>query len=225
MRSFSGNLRKSTLICGSLSAWLLLNPLRRRLVLCVAVTSAVAFGVCQVVVLRVNGGRLYTDISTIPAREVGLLLGTTQYRRDGKPNPFFFHRVEAAVELYRQGKVRRLLVSGDNDRRGYNEPLDLQNALLARGVPANAITLDESGFRTLESVVRAQTVFGLKQCTIISQRDHDQRALMIANHYGLDAIAYCAKPVPFHTSILAHVHEWIARVKVILDLYVLHTKP
>jgi SanA protein len=73
--------------------------------------------------------------------------------------------------------------------------------------------------------VRAKKVFGLRQFTIISQRDHDERALLIARYYGIDAIAYAADDVEFQYAERAHIHEWLAEVKVVLDLYVFHTEP
>jgi SanA protein len=180
---------------------------------------------CNYYVSRGGKGRLYSSVSQIPERKVGLLLGTVEQLRGGGPNPFFKNRIDAAVELYKKGKVRHLLVSGDNHRRGYNEPEDMYKALLTKGVPAGAITRDYAGLRTLDSVVRAKEVFGVNTLTIISQRDHDQRALLIADQKGLDAIAFCAREVPFRNSVRAHIHEYFARVKVVLDLYVLHTKP
>jgi SanA protein len=180
------------------------------------------FGVCQWYVLSSGKKQLYSSAQQIPARKVGLLLGTAEKRRGGGPNPFFRNRIDAAVELYKRGKIRRLLVSGDNQ---HNEPEDMRKALLAGGVPASAITRDHAGLRTLDSVVRAKEVFGVSTFTIISQRDHDQRALLIAKQNGIDAIAFCARDVPLGKSILAHVHEWFARVKVVLDLYLLHTRP
>jgi SanA protein len=123
------------------------------------------------------------------------------------------------------GKVKRLLVSGDNHLHGYNEPADMKRALIAARVPANVITLDYAGLRTLDSIVRAEKVFGLRRFTIISQREHDERALLIAEHYGIDAIAYAADDVSFGYAVRAHIHEWLAQVKVVLDLFILHTAP
>jgi len=187
---------------------------------------ALAFFVaCQFYVARYGTARLYSSVQTVPVREIGLLLGTVKQLRGGGPNPFFRNRVDAAVDLYKRGKIRHILVSGDNHRRGYNEPEDLYKALLAAGVPDHAITRDYAGLRTLDSVVRAKEVFGVTKLTLISQRDHDQRALLIADYYGVDAIAYCAQEVPLMNSVRAHIHEWFARAKVVLDLYLLHTRP
>ena len=195
------------------------------LLLSALLVGAVLFGVCQAYVCRSGKGRLYESVEQIPARKVGLLLGCSKTKRGGKPNPFFANRIQAAAELYKHGKIRRILVSGDNRSKEYNEPEDMRKALLASGVPDSAITRDYAGLRTLDSVVRAKEVFGVSTLTIISQRDHDQRALLIADQNGMDAIAFCARDVPFGSAIFAHAHEKLARVKLVLDLYLFDTRP
>lgn len=180
---------------------------------------------CNLLVSHYGRNRIFQSIDALPPREVALVLGTSPMLSDGGENPFFENRIAAAAELYRRGKVRRLLVSGDNRQRNYNEPVAMRDALIKRGVSARAITLDYAGLRTLDSIVRAKEVFGLTKLTIISQCDHDRRALLIADHFGLDAIAYCARDVALRDSLKTHIREWLARVKVVLDLYVLRTKP
>ena len=187
--------------------------------------GAAGYAVCVYIIQQAGKGRVYDRPDMVPAREVGLVLGTSEHRRDGGDNPYFKYRIDAAAKLYHLGKVKHLLVSGDNHLNGYNEPADMRRALIAEAVPPAIITLDYAGLRTLDSVVRAEKVFGLKRFTIISQRDHDERALLIARHYGIDAIAYAADDVPFQYAQRAHIHEWFAQVKVVLDLFVLHTKP
>jgi SanA protein len=187
--------------------------------------AAAGFAVCSWLVDRAGKGRVFDRVDAIPAREVGLVLGTSERRRDGGDNPYFDHRIAAAARLYHMGKVKHLLVSGDNHINGYNEPEDMKRALVALHVPPGVITLDFAGLRTLDSIVRAEKVFGLKNFTIISQRDHDERALLIAEHYGINAIAYAADDVNFSYAVRAHIHEWLAQVKVVLDLYLLGTAP
>ncbi|HEY1790799.1 MAG TPA: ElyC/SanA/YdcF family protein [Verrucomicrobiae bacterium] len=171
-------------------------------------------------------GRVYRSIAAMPEREVGLVLGTSKSTRHGTPNLHFNQRIDAAVALYRAGKVRHLLVSGDNHAASYDEPRDMRNALVAAGIPANAITCDYAGFRTLDSVVRAGQVFGLSQCTIISEEFHCPRALWIAQEHGLDAIAFAAPDVSLKGwSLRADVREQLARAWCGVDLYVLHRGP
>lgn len=171
-------------------------------------------------------GRIYRSIDTVPEREVGLVLGTSKMTRHGTPNLHFNQRIDAAVALYRAGKVHHFLVSGDNHVATYDEPADMRNALVAAGIPTNAITCDYAGFRTLDSVVRAKDVFGLPQCTIISEEFHCPRALWIAQKHGLDAVAFAAPDVRLKTrSLRAQAREQLARVWCFVDLYVLHRGP
>jgi SanA protein len=193
--------------------------------LVIVILAVACFAICSRIVEEAGKGRVYDRVDIIPPREVGLVLGTSKRRPDGGPNPFFDYRIEAAAKLYQRGKVKHLLVSGDNHVNGYNEPEDMKEALIAEHVPASVITLDYAGLRTLDSIVRAEKIFGLKRFTIISQREHDERALLICRSYGIDAIAFSADDVPFQYAERAHIHEWLAQVKVVLDLYVLHTKP
>ncbi len=173
-----------------------------------------------------SNGRIYRSIDTVPEREAGLVLGTSKLTRRGTPNLHFTQRIDAAVALYRAGKVHHLLVSGDNHVATYDEPTDMRNALVAAGIPTNAITCDYAGFHTLDSVVRAKDVFGLTRCTIISEEFHCPRALWIAQRNGLDAIAFAAPDVALKSwSLRAQAREQLARAWCGLDLYVLHRGP
>jgi len=183
------------------------------------------FLLCQWFVSHAGAGRIYDGVSDIPKCDVGIVLGTSEHLGGGGENPYFKKRIEAAAALYKAGKVKLLLLSGDNRRSDYNEPAAMAKALQAHGVPASATAPDYAGLRTLDSIVRSKEVFGLNRFTIISQRSHDERALLIARHYDLDAIAFAAEDVPFRYSVQTHIREWFARIKVILDLYILHTPP
>jgi SanA protein len=108
---------------------------------------------------------------------VGLVLGTSQYLKNGYLNWYFKYRIEATVELYKKGKIDFILVSGDNSHKNYDEPTAFKNELIKRGIPADQIYLDYAGFRTLDSVVRAKEIFGQTSITIISQKFHNERAI------------------------------------------------
>lgn len=168
---------------------------------------------------------VYASPQRLPPNPVGLVLGTSPHLRSGAPNPYFRSRVQAAVALYRSGLVSHLLVSGANPSRYYNEPRALFEALVARGVPARAITLDFAGLRTLDSVVRARRIFGQRRLTIISQRFHDYRALFIAEHSGLHAVAFAAPDVQGAVTPWVRSREFLARVRAVLDLFALGARP
>lgn len=134
--------------------------------------------------------------------------------------------MRAAADLYKMGKVKHILVSGDNHVENYNEARDMLNTLISLGVPKSAITLDYAGFRTLDSVVRCKEVFGVTHVTIISQQFHTERALYLARTHGIEAIAYTAKDPDYNKQIgkMVLVREKFARLKAILDV-ILGTKP
>lgn len=175
---------------------------------------------------RAASGRLYRSVAAVPNRDVGLVLGCSKIASHGKLNPHFANRIEAAAALYRAGKVQHLLVSGDNHIATYDEPDDMRAALISAGVPADAITCDYAGFRTLDSVVRAREIFGLSRCTIISEDYHCPRALWIAKQHNLDAIAFAAPNVSKKSwSLRANIREQLARSWCAVDLYLLHRGP
>lgn len=172
-----------------------------------------------------TAGLHFQDPDSIPQNDVGLLLGTNRLINGTILNPYFSTRIAAAIELYETGKIQHILVSGDHSRLAYNEPQDMKNALLAGGIPEAAITLDYAGFRTLDSVVRAREVFQQERFTIISQGFHNERALFIAKRRGLEAIAFDADLPSIHQQSKVRWREYLARVKAVLDLYVLHKQP
>lgn len=177
------------------------------------------FIVCDHIVTNNSYGRVYDSVDTIPYRKVGLVLGTNpQTRKNGKENLYFKYRIEKAAELYHAGKVSYLLLSGDNSRESYNEPEAMKDSLLAHGVPESAIVLDFAGFKTLDSVVRCKEVFGQDSVTIISQFFHNERAIYIADHRGLDAIAINAKDGKIWKYPPRRIlREWISRVKLFFE--------
>ena len=179
----------------------------------------------NVVVIHAAQKRHYSDIDKVPKNHVGLVLGTSRRLRSGGANPFFVHRMRAAAELFHAGKIDHILVSGDNRYTNYNEPRDMALALQDLRVPQEAITLDFAGFRTLDSVVRAHRVFGQKRFTIISQENHNYRALFIGRAHELDVVAYNAEAVSWPQSSKTRIREILARTKAVLDVYLLHAKP
>ncbi len=162
--------------------------------------------------------QLYYDVASIPKNKVGLLLGTAKYNDKGRNivNLYYQNRIDAAVALYMAGKIDYIIVSGDSNTIYYNEPVLMKNDLIARGVPAKKIFMDNAGFRTLDSILRCRDIFGQEQFTIISQAFHDQRAVYIANHKGIKTIAYCANDGD--TVWFSYLREKFARVKMIYDL-------
>ena len=135
--------------------------------LIIAILCVISIFICDWTIKKNAVSCIYTEISDIPANNVGLLLGTSPKLKSGNNNLYFDYRIDAAVELYKAGKINYILISGDNRKEEYNEPEEMKKALMQKGVPEKSIYLDYAGFRTLDSVVRAKEVFGQTRLTII----------------------------------------------------------
>ena len=188
------------------------------------IVPLVMIALSHLTIERYSSDRTYSDIKNIPKNKVGLVLGTASRLVEGGVNPYYAHRIEATIQLFKAGKIDFVLVSGDNGSIYYNEPTTIKNDLVAGGIPEDKIFLDYAVFRTLDSVVRAKEIFGLDQVTIISQEFHNKRAIYLANHKGLEAIGFNAQDISGNEAIKVHFREYFARVKVFVDL-VLNTQP
>ena len=161
---------------------------------------------------------IFDSVDDISFNKVGLVLGTSKYLSKGRLNLYFKYRIDAVCELYNKGKIEFIVVSGDNSRKTYNEPEDMRQELIKRGIPEKVIYLDYAGFRTFDSVYRMNAIFEQSEFTIVSQKFHNQRAVFIAKKLGLNAIAYNAKDVHGPAGLKTQVREKLARVKVYIDL-------
>lgn len=175
-------------------------------------------------IVSTGKAKSYNSIEELDARDVALVLGTSRSVNGRFENPFFTHRMQAAAELYHAGKVKHILVSGDNSTSAYNEPRDMRQKLISLGVPKDAITMDFAGLRTLDSVIRSHKIFQQSKLIIISQAFHNYRALFIAKYHGIDAVGYNADYPSTATSKIL-MREYLARPKAILDLYIFGTQP
>lgn len=180
--------------------------------------------ICDWLVTDNAEGKAFSEIGSVKFNKVGLLLGTTPQARLTKvTNYFFIYRIDAAEQLYKTGKIEKILISGDEDSMdGINEPECMRDSLVARGVPSSDIILDGKGYRTINSVVNANKVFGLKSFTIISQKFHNERAIYQAEHLGLDlenVQAFNAEMPRTRRAYLTTVREYFARVKMFIDLF------
>ena len=201
-----------------------------RIVLWLALAACAAAGLlliaCNWWVVGSTQSRVVDAPDQLPGNAVGLVLGTSPRAPGGSDNAHFAGRMDAAAALFASGKVKHLLLSGANPSTRYNEPKAMAAALKQRGVPADAITLDFAGFRTLDSLVRARAVFELGQLTIITQRYHGYRAVFIAQRQGIDATAFAAPTNPAVVqSRRTEVREVFARVKAVLDLFLTRKQP
>jgi SanA protein len=120
-----------------------------------------------------------------------VVLGTSKYLTDGGENPYYLYRIEAAIKLYKTGKVSRIIVSGHGGDKYYDEPRQMEQDLLAAGVPEDRIVQDPDGLRTILSVRALKHERG-ENIVFVSQRFHNERAVYLAHKEGIEARAYDA---------------------------------
>lgn len=162
----------------------------------------------------------YDRVEDCRSGDVALVLGCSKYFLSGEPNSYFYGRMQAAADLWKSGKVRGIIVSGDNRDKYYNEPLNMRVALEKLGVPTDKIVCDSAGLRTYDSVLRAKRIYGLKKVLIISQEDHVARAVTIAQALGMDAVGLNAPldEVARATRYSMYLRERAARIVMALDI-------
>ncbi len=190
----------------------------RILIIAIVLLLVAVIATTNYIVNTATEKQLFSDVNAIPKNKVGLLLGTAKYQDKARHivNPYYQNRIDAAVALYMAGKIDFIIVSGDNSSAFYNEPALMKEDLIAKGVPEKRIYMDNAGFRTLDSILRCRDIFGEDHITIISQSFHNQRAIFIANHKNVTAVAFNAAN---GDSIWDEIsREKLARVKMVLDL-------
>lgn len=191
-----------------------------RIFILTSIVIVFALTIWSNIVVNQTAKKYITDnLANVKPKNVGLLLGTSKNLKNGAKNDFFYNRIDAAVELFKGGKISNIIISGDNSRTDYNEPTDMKAELVKNGIPDSLIYLDCAGFRTLDAVVRARDIFGQNSFIVISQKFHNERAVYLARKFGIDAFGYNAKEVQAYKGFKTKVRELFARDKMFLDLF------
>jgi SanA protein len=180
--------------------------------------------ISEILIISQSKSFLYDNTDSIPENKAALVLGTAKYLSRNHLNYYYKNRIDAAIALYKAGKIKYIIVSGDNAHSTYNEPQQMKNDLVAGGIPPEVIYLDYAGFRTWDSVVRMSKIFGQNGFTIISQRFHNERAVYIARRNKLKAIAFNAQDVNKYMGFKTQVRERLARIKVFID-FIINKEP
>jgi SanA protein len=166
-------------------------PRPRPRTLLVGAAAALGAGIAVVagsnaLVLLSGGSGDYSRPGDAPRAQAALVLGAA-VRPDGSLTPMLADRVRVAAQLYREGKVTKVLASGDHGTESYDEVNPMKRALIAQGVPQRDVFTDHAGFDTWDSVVRARRVFGVSSALVVTQGFHLPRAVWLARRAGLDA--------------------------------------
>lgn len=168
--------------------------------------------------------QMYSELSRVPYRQVALVPGASVIR-NRKPSTILMERLEKAIELYRNDRVAKLLLSGDNSKKYYDEVSTMKDYTLKKNVRGSDIFLDHAGLRTLDSIYRAKEIFRSRELVIITQRLYMPRALFIASELEIPAIGYTANTGRTETEITAYLREVLARSLAFIDIYILERQP
>ncbi|GAB2679948.1 SanA/YdcF family protein [Nocardia goodfellowii] len=162
-------------------------------------------------------GREYAA-DAVPATDVAIVFGAQVYD-DGQPSPYLAARLDIGRQLLESGKVRALLLTGDNGRRTYDEPEAMRRYLVGKGVPAAKIALDYAGFDTYQSCVRANKIFGVRQAIVVTQDFSVPRTVALCRSAGIETAAVADHSQPHEgVWIKCWVRDQIAAIKAVWEM-------
>lgn len=163
--------------------------------------------------------QIFNGVDEVPTVYTAIVLGAS-VRANGNLSQMLEDRVESALALYKNGKVKRFLLSGDNGTKSYNEPQAMKEYLLKQGVPEDHIYLDYAGFDTYDSLYRARLIFNVQDAIIVTQQFHLPRALYIANTLDLNYYGYVGDLQLYQRENTNKRRELLANVKAYLELLI-----
>ncbi|AFZ38387.1 protein of unknown function DUF218 (plasmid) [Stanieria cyanosphaera PCC 7437] len=169
----------------------------------------------------------YRSSAQIPHEDVAIVFGAG-LSADGTPSPMLADRVESAVELYQNGRIHKLLMTGDNSMISYNEVMAMKRFAHDLDVPTQDITLDYAGFSTYESCYRAHQVFDVHRAVVITQNYHLPRAVYTCRQLGVNAVGLGTPDREIYGlrgMIPYLLREMLANVKALSDIYLTRPHP
>jgi SanA protein len=175
-------------------------------------------GLANAYVLLSERDNSTSEVADVPRAEVAIVPGAL-VKPNGKMSPMLADRVRQAVALWHAGKVEKVLVSGDHHTWAYDEPDTMRKALVQAGVPPRDVFEDHAGFDTWATMVRARSIFGVRNAVVVTQGFHMPRALFLAHEAGIDATGLTADLHQWGTEgEKSEVREVLSRVKAIADV-------
>jgi vancomycin permeability regulator SanA len=199
---------------------------RLLLLLFVSVTLSLALATALPAAWIFFNGRegIYEETDLVPSKPVAIVFGAGLLW-DGSPSPMLADRVDAAAELYKAGKVQRLLMTGDNSSVGYNEVAAMKRRAVEQGVPPDMVNLDYAGFRTYDSCYRAKAIFGIERAILVTQRYHLPRALYLARSFGIEAVGLAAGKEYYPRQEYYDLREFAAMAVSWYEVHVIRPEP
>ncbi len=196
-----------------------------RLFLWVILTFVIVFGLPRLFTEIYSIGKIKT-FETVDNSRVAIVFGAG-LQRDGTPSPVLKDRVAAAAQLYFDGKVDKLLMSGDNRFVDYNEPGAMKAYAISLGVPEEDIVLDYAGRRTYDTCYRAAHIFGVKEAILVTQRFHLPRALFTCNGLGIESTGISANMQYYrkYSRLIWNTRELAATTVALWQVWISHPLP
>jgi SanA protein len=167
---------------------------------------------------------VWTDVSAATARPVAIVFGAG-IRPDGRLSPMLRDRMDTAIDLYRAGLVRKLLVSGDNRFANYDEPSRMYDYAVAQGLPPEDVVRDYAGRRTYDTCYRASAIFGVTQAILVTQRFHLPRALFTCRSLGVDAVGFSADRRVYFSNPYYRLRDAFATLRAWWDVAIARPTP
>lgn len=195
--------------------------------------TLIVFMICTLTVsvtianIAINNYSRYTydTLDDIAPAYSAIVLGTSKRLKNGLENQYYKNRIEAASKLYMANKCKKIIVSGDNRKVGYNEPRDMKNDLVLAGVPEKDVICDYAGRRTLDSIIRYKEIFGQTAGIVVSQKFHNNRAVYIGRHKGIRLNGYNAEDVNAYSGLKTRARELVSKLFCVFDIKVFNTQP
>ena len=184
-----------------------------RIVSVVVLILVVIFIIIDIYILRTAGKKIVEedDISDIPKVDCILVLGAGIW--GDKPSPMLEDRLLECIKLYKAGVADRIIMSGDNSKKDYDEVSVMEKYVIDKGIPAEAVFKDHAGFSTYESMYRARDIFQVSSMVVVTHKYHLYRALYIADKLGIEAYGAGADPRRYKGEFYRQAREMIARNK------------
>ncbi len=198
----------------------LILPLRLRSVQALGLLGLLGLFLPRLITALYAAARIFSP-ETVPHERAAIVFGAG-LRYDGTPTAILRDRVMTAAQLYFDGKVEKLLMSGDNSTLDYNEPQAMRQYALGLGVPDEAIVLDYAGRRTYDTCYRAKAIFGVERAILVTQGFHLPRALFTCNALGLKATGVSANNIYYlkRSRLYWHIRELFATLGAFWDIYI-----
>ncbi len=174
---------------------------------------------CNIYILSF-GKNSISSVDAVEPRPLAIIFGGGMKEDGVTMSEMQEDRVKRGIELYKAGKVQKLMMTGDDGANNGDEVGAMEKYAVAAGVPDEAVDIDPHGYNTFKSCDRAAHVYGVTSTIVISQSFHLHRIVYFCSHQGIDVEAVSADLRDYGTRgrlVAQGLREWLARVKAVVS--------